>query len=505
MKSVSPYDDIYIYEYHPAEENKKIEAFIRKDRKTVVVQGLGFVGSAMAAALSNAKTSDGAILYNVIGVDLPDTENYWKIGRINEGKSPVISSDKDIETSYKNAHIQNNLLATYSESAYSKADVVVIDIHLDIHKKELGDPYNCILSFDKYKEAIEVIANNIPENTLVIVETTVPPGTTQKVIYPIFKNIFDKRGFDLNRLYLSHSYERVMPGINYLNSIINFYRVYSGINDASKNKARDFFETFINTEEYPLFEMHSTTASEMAKVLENSFRAMNIAFMQEWTEYAQTAEVNLFEVIDAIRVRPTHKNIMLPGFGIGGYCLTKDSLLADWSYVNMFNGTGHLDMSLNAIKINDLMPEYTLKLLKNELKELKNKHITLLGISYLNDVADTRYAPSHLFYKRCKEEGAVINLHDPIVSYWSEENIRIDRNIEHLRNLRHDAAVFAVRHSDYLDMSAKDILYILNGVKVIIDANGIISDDKAKELSDNGIKMLGVGKGHWNNLKVKDE
>lgn len=505
MKSVGPDNDIYEYDYNIEEENKKIDAFLCKDRSTVLVQGLGFVGSAMAAALSNAKTYDGGLLYNVIGVDLADAENYWKIGRINNGKSPVISSDKNMDNAYRNAHDQKNLLATYSEYAYSKADIVVIDIHLDISKKEIGDPYNYSFSFDKYKKAIEVVAQNISENSLVIVETTVPPGTTQRVIYPIFKDIFKKRGLDINKLYLSHSYERVMPGIQYLNSIINFYRVYSGINDISKKKAGNFFESFINTKEYPLFELHSTTASEMSKVLENSFRAMNIAFIQEWTEYAQSANVNLFEVIDAIRVRPTHRNIMLPGFGVGGYCLTKDSLLADWSYNNIFNESNHLEMSLNAVKINDLMPEYAFKLLKGEMSNLARMHVSLLGISYLNGVADTRYTPSHLFYKRCKEEGAIINLHDPIVSFWAEENIDIDTNIESLRSLRHDAAIFAVRHDHYLNLTTKEILYLLNGVKVIIDANNIISDEKAKELSESGVKMIGVGKGHWKNLGVKDE
>ena len=133
-----------------------------------------------------------------------------------------------------------------------------------------------------------------------------------------------------------------MPGPSYLNSIVNFYRVYSGINKESRLKAREFFESFINTQDYPLSEVHSNTAAEMAKVLENSFRAMNIAFIQEWTEYAEKAGVNLFEVIEAIRIRPTHKNIMLPGFGVGGYCLTKDPLLADWSYQNMFHSEKNL-------------------------------------------------------------------------------------------------------------------------------------------------------------------
>ena len=135
----------------------------------------------------------------------------------------------------------------------------------------------------------------------------------------------------------------------------------------------------------------------MAKVLENSYRAANIAFIQEWTEYAEKAGVNLYDVINAIRVRSTHQNIMAPGFGVGGYCLTKDSLLADWSLNNLFKGNKHLDMSLNAININDLMPRYTFNLLKKEIKKIKNINLAIFGVSYLNDVVDTRFSPSEFF------------------------------------------------------------------------------------------------------------
>lgn len=496
MTSKSPYGKDFEIVIDFNHENKKINDFVNVRGKTVVIQGLGFVGSAIAAALANARKKN-KILYNVIGVDLSDERNYWKIATVNAGQPPFLSPDKSLETAYQNAHKNGNILATYSEYAYSKADIVIIDIHLDINKKELGNPYEFNFTYNEFKKAIETVANNISEHTLVIIESTVPPGTTEKIIYPIFKDAFRRRTFDINTLYLCHSYERVMPGPNYLNSIVNFYRVYSGINQQSKDKLKTFLESFINTDKYPLFEMHSTTASEMAKVLENSFRAMNIAFIQEWTEYAQKAGVNLFEVIDAIRVRPTHKNIMLPGFGVGGYCLTKDSLLADWSYTNFFGGNKRLEMTLNAIAINDIMPDYTFDLLKHEVSDLMNKHITILGISYLNDIADTRCSPTERFFEKCLDQGAIINLHDPLVTFWNEKNIEINNDINHLKSKSHDIAVFAVRHSQYLHLSADDILTILNGVKLIIDANNIINEEVAKQLLRHGLKIIGVGKGHW--------
>lgn len=498
--SRSPYGDEFHCLIDYEREKDILDSFPIPSRKTIVVQGLGFVGSAMAAALAGATHSDGDPLYNVIGVDLPDNNNFWKIMRINNGKPPVLSSDNNIIIAYNKAHNNKNLIATFSDYAFSKSDVVVVDINLDITRKEPGKASDYSFSYDHFSRAIKTIADNIHENTLVVLESTVPPATTEQIVYPIFKDAFIQRGLDINKLCLSYSYERVMPGPSYLNSIVNFYRVFSGINPESTRRTRDFFESFINTKDYPLCEVHSTTAAEMAKVLENSFRAMNIAFIQEWTEFAENAQVNLFQVIDAIRMRPTHKNIMLPGFGVGGYCLTKDPLLADWSYRNLYHCHDHLAMSVGAIATNDMMPDHTFRLLQHHVHSLSGKSITILGVSYLGDVSDTRHSPTERFYDRCFKEGARLHLHDPMVTFWAEKNLPIDNDINALKTYQHDIAVFVTRHSIYLNMNWDDILNILTGVQLIIDANNIISDATATCLAAHGIKMLGVGKGHWNRI-----
>lgn len=509
MLSRSPFGETYEYSINATSEQSRLEKFARtQSRKTVVIQGLGFVGTAMAAAVANAKDASGNALYNVIGVDLPTEEHYWKIARVNAGLASVVSTDTNLDAAYTAAHKQGNLTATYSPFAYTLADVVVIDIHLDIKKKQLGTAEEYDFSFDRYKEAIKPIAERITNNTLVLVETTVPPGTTEKILKPMFERIGRERGLDTSTVHVAHSYERVMPGKEYLNSITNFYRVYSGVDDAAKQAAREFLSSFINTKDFPLTELHSTTASEMSKVLENSFRAMNIAFMHEWTEFAEDAGVNMFDVIQAIRVRPTHRNIMAPGFGVGGYCLTKDSLLADWSYSTLFQeesaqteaSSKRLQMSLSAINTNDLMPSHTFNLIKKEMPNLAEKHVTVLGVSYLNDVADTRYSPTELFYDLAAQAGAVLHVHDPLVSYWVEKQITVETDLETLAAHSHDVAVFAVRHSEYLNLTASEILRLLPKVSLVVDAFNVISDTTARELAANGVTVRGVGKGHWEKL-----
>lgn len=495
MVSTSPFGDKYEFVIDSTHEIQKLDNFVKNGRKNVVIQGIGFVGAAMIAAVSTAKNSNGQPRYNVIGIDLADENNYWKIAKVNAGKPPIVSSDENIEKAYQTAGQQKNIMATYSDYAYQLADIVVIDIHLDITKKELGNTTDYHFTYDIYREAVRKIAQNIKENTLVIVETTVPPGTTEQVIVPLFEKEFKIRNLDAGKVHIVHSYERVMPGQNYYNSIVNFYRVYSAITDEAKSKANDFFESFINTQDYPLHELHSTNASEMSKVLENSYRATNIAFIKEWTEFAHKAKVNLFEVVDAIRVRPTHQNIMLPGFGVGGYCLTKDALLADWAFQNNFGSDVPLNLSLQAISINDLMPGFSVDLLKTKLSNFSGITIALMGISYLNDVADTRNSPSALFYDFCSKEGAKLLLHDPYMKYWPEKQLEIFDAFEKLQSA--ECVVFAVRHKQYLQLDAKAIMSYFPQMKILLDANNIITDETAEELRKNNITMLGVGKGHW--------
>jgi len=471
-------------------------ASFSQKRSLVVVQGLGFVGTAMLAALAQARDKSGEPYFNVAGIDLKNKNGLEKIKTILAGKSPIVSEDNTIETSIKDGIEKGNLTATSCSGVYEYADVVVVDIHLDVLKVAAGITENYEFSYDNYIDALKTVANKIKEDTLVIIETTVPPGTTEKIIRPIFEQIFMERGLKPENIHLSHSYERVMPGKGYLKSITEFYRVYSGINRKSRNKAKNFFSKFINTESYPLHELHNTTSSELSKVLENSYRAMNIAFIQEWTEFAEKAGVNLYEVIGAIRKRPTHKNIMNPGFGVGGYCLTKDALLADYGFKHNFGGNG-LKYSLEAIKTNDLMPLHTCELLEKKLPNLNLKKIAILGLSYIKDVADTRYTPTHTLYKFLKTRTNNIFIHDPLISYWEEENISISTNITDLNDFKPNCIIICVGHTQYTEIELQDILQLTDDLECVIDTCDVLNDSFNSELSKKNIKTIGIGKGHW--------
>lgn len=225
----------------------------------------------------------------------------------------------------------------------------------------------------------------------------------------------------MDKIKVGHSYERVMPGPKYIDSIQNFYRVFAGTDEKSAVAVETFLRTVIRTDEYPLTRLGNTNATEMAKVLENSYRAMNIAFMVEWSRFAEEAGVDIYEVVNAIRMRPTHKNIMLPGLGVGGYCLTKDPLLASWARMNLFGSTEKLGQSEKACT-SMIKCRYTrLISCKPNTKIPWKEKVLLLGVSYLNDVGDTRYTPVEAFYDHLEMEGCAIHLHDPHVKYWEEK------------------------------------------------------------------------------------
>ncbi len=471
----------------------KIKEFLNnnKNKDVVVIQGLGFVGAVMSLVVSNSSKKN----YAVIGVDRKESNEI--ITDINNGTFPIKSSDPKIEQYYKNSIKKGNLLATYNHLAYSYASVIIVDINLDVQKKSdsNGNLNSFNVDLNPFKKAIKTIGQNCKEDVLILVETTVPPGTCLKVVKPIIEAELLKRNLSVEKVKIGHSYERVMPGPEYINSIKNFYRVYSGIDENSAVETELFLKTIISTKDYPLTRLINTNATEMAKVLENSYRAMNIAFAVEWSRYAEEAGVNLYEIVNAIRMRPTHSNLMYPGIGVGGYCLTKDPLLASWAKTNHFNSDHCLEQSEKGVQINDKMPHFAFDFMKRafSFKTLKYKKILLLGVSYRSDVGDTRYSPVEPFYLNCINDKANVVTHDPYVQYWNELNLKVSQNLDEELKNDWDIIVFSTAHTEY--KNPKVISKISKMSKICIyDTLGILKEKDIIELNiNNKVKVLGRG------------
>jgi len=469
----------------------------KKGKEIIVVQGLGFVGAVMAAVIADCEVG-GNIPYFVIGINQPSERSFWKIPTINKGVCPFNVEDPELEKIFRRTiKEKNNLIASWVSEAYSEADIILVDINLDAIKPDIGNAETGYVDISNFKKAIQDIGKRIQPNALILIESTVPPGTTEYVVKPIIEQCFVERGIEISPL-IAHSYERVMPGVEYVKSIKEFWRTFAGCSDIAARRTKKFLSNIIDIKKFPLWELPRPISSELAKVMENSYRAMNIAFIHEWTLFAEDININLFEVIDSIRVRKgTHDNMMYPGFGVGGYCLTKDTILAEWASRNMFGRDKRLKFSIDAINVNDLMPLHTFNLLlKGMNNSISGKKIAILGASYRNDVDDTRNSPTIALYDYIIGAGGIPEVHDPYATSMDQrKDIKISSNLSEVIKGA-SAVVFVIKHKQYLELP---LLMLIDQVKkkaCIVDAFNVLSDSKIHELKKNKFNVFGVGKGH---------
>lgn len=452
--------------------------------KKVCIQGLGFVGSAMSTAIALAKKNNKP-LYEVVGIDLDTPEGNQRINAINNGNFPFETSDNKLKKSLKKCS-RINLRASFDSNEFIDADIIVVDVPFDISYLD-NEPK---LNFSKLRSAIKVIGKRVKPKTLVLIETTVPPGTCEKIIVPCLEKELKNRSLSLNDIYIAHSYERVMPGKDYLSSITDYWRVFSGINNNSALVCELFLKSIINTKKFPLTRLETLTASETAKVLENSYRAANIAFIDEWTKFSEISGIDLFEIIEAIKLRPTHSNMMFPGLGVGGYCLTKDPSLAPAAAKKLFKKNLDFPFSKLAMKINEEMPMQTVKRLSHLLKgELSNKKILICGITYRQDIGDTRYSPVEKLYKELLKNKAKVTCHDPYIAFWNEIKIKIKKNISSTKKF--DAIILAVPHAFYKKF---DFACISSKRTIILDSNMVLNKNQIEDLKSKEFKVESIGR-----------
>ena len=475
------------------DDSKNIHDFLVKNagKKVVVIQGLGFVGAVMSLVCANALTEE----YAVIGVDLANKDNYWKIKSINDGVFPLVADDPKITDFFNKAKEKGNFLATNDSKAYRYADVIIVDINLDVQKEsnEEGVLKDFHVNLDGFKSAIKTIGCNCRDDVLVLIETTVPPGTCENIVKPIIEDQFFQRGLELDKYRLGHSYERVMPGPEYIDSIREYPRVYSGINKSSADSIELFLKTIIDTSVCELTRLEHTNATEIAKVLENSYRAMNISFVNEWSRFAEEAGVDLYSIVNAIRIRKTHSNLMYPGIGVGGYCLTKDPLLASWARKSFFGSSFDLEMSVNGVSVNDQMPVFAFNRLIEVFGDLKDKKVAFLGVSYRGDVGDTRFTPVKALVDLVQSAGAIISLHDPFVTFWHEQSCEVESNLDLILNAMLDLIIISTGHSYYKNEVTLEKLKDIAPTN-IYDTIGLFNEKQLVTLqSRHKVSVLGRG------------
>lgn len=511
---------------------EKLAAAARGEGKeVVVVMGVGFVGAVMAAIVANTRDEADQHSKFVIGCQRPSVRSYWKIPLLNRGESPVKAEDPEVDRLIAHSvKVSKTLTASYNSECLSLADCVVVDVQCDFVKQELGNMQTGEADMAALEATMKTIGRYIRPDCLVLIETTVAPGTTEFVAWPILKKAFEERGLKSVPL-LAHSFERVMPGRDYVASIRDFWRVCSGCEEEARERVEKFLREVLNTDDFPLTVMDRPIESETTKIVENSYRATILAFLNEWSVFAERNGIDLIKVIKAIKMRPTHSNIIFPGPGIGGYCLPKDGGLGYWAYQHILgfsDGDSLFKITPTAININDTralhVAELTRDALRNMGKNVAGKSILICGASYRQDVGDSRYSGSELVVRKLTEMGAEMRVHDPYLEHWYEFEkqdtypapgqswSRFFRNQDDLTGLRvsrdlpaslkeADGLILAVPHRQYLGLEPEKIVSWAGGPLAVIDCFGILADSEIRRYFELGCEVKGMGRGHIQRIK----
>ncbi|MCU0917530.1 MAG: nucleotide sugar dehydrogenase [Planctomycetes bacterium] len=519
-----------------AGELRRLETLVAAARaegkEIVVVMGVGFVGAVMAAIIADTvDKKTGKPSKFVIGCQRPSPRSYWKIPLLNRGQSPVKAEDPEVDPMIARCvKEKKTLVATYNSDCLKLADCVVVDVQCDYTKHELGNMKTGEAEMSALEATMKTIGQRIEPHCLVLIETTVAPGTTEFVAWPIMKKAFAQRGLRTAPL-LSHSFERVMPGREYVSSIRDFWRVCSGCTPEARERVVKFLREVLNTEKFPLTVMDRPIESETTKIVENSYRATILAFLNEWSLFAERNGVDLIKVIKAIKMRPTHSNMIFPGPGVGGYCLPKDGGLGYWAYKHILgfeDGDDLFKITPTAININDTrglhVAELTRDALRNMGRYIAGAQVLICGASYRQDVGDTRYSGSEMVVRKLTEMGAEMRIHDPYVDHWYELEqqdsypapghswSRFFRNQDGLvhavveKDLAQaikgaEAVILAVPHEPYLQLDPDQIVQWAGAPLAVIDCFGILSDDKIRRYFELGCEVKALGRGHIQRIK----
>ena len=502
-----------------------------KRQEVVVVMGAGFVGAVMAAVVAHTRDKDGKFSKFVIVCQRPSTRSYWKIPMLNRGVSPVKSEDPEVDVLIDQCvNREKTLIATFNNDCLKLADCVVVDVQCDFVKQDLANMVTGNTEMAALEATVRTIGQKVQPHCLTLIETTVAPGTTEFIAWPIMKKAFAARGIHSEPL-LAHSFERVMPGKEYVSSIRDFWRVCSGCNKEARLRVEKFLHEVINTEEYPLTVMDRPIESETTKIIENSYRATILAFLHEWSIFAERTGVDLIKVVNAIKMRPTHSNMIFPGPGIGGYCLPKDGGLGYWAYRHILgfdDGDDLFRITPTAININDTRALHAAELVCDALRNMDcniaGANVVLCGASYRQDVGDTRYSGSEIMVRKLTQMDINVRVHDPYVEHWYEfisqdsypapcqSRARFFSNQEVLKKLKvekdlpatlpgADALILAVPHKEYLYLDPDKIVEWAGKPLAIVDCFGILSDDTIRRYFRLGCEVKALGRGHVQRLK----
>ncbi|MHA2272353.1 MAG: nucleotide sugar dehydrogenase [Candidatus Hodarchaeales archaeon] len=447
----------------------------------IVVFGMGYVGIPCAALLANVEG------FEVVGVQRRSKRSGWKIECLNSGKSPFEGDEPGLADLISEVVKKGTFSVTDDPSVAAEADVILIDV-------QTPTDYGNIPHYESLKEVSQQIGSYLAKDTLIVVESTVAPGTTQNIVLPILeKNSGLKGGSDFS---LAFSFERVMPG-HLLDYIVNMPRVVGGIDSRSTNRAVELYSKIVKEK----ISKTDCLTAELTKTIENAYRDINIAFANEMALICESLGSNVYEIRDLINVRHD-RDMHIPGAGVGGHCLPKDTWLLRYGLLTYGVSTREPEFIALGRRINDFMPIHLAGLVENALLErersLPNSKIAVLGLAYLENSDDTRNTPAIPLISALEAKDADVIVHDPYVRNYLERPLKLTNKLLEAVDGA-DCIVIVTKHQEYFDI---DLSWLIEQMRtpIIIDGRNVFDQATCKKA---GFLYQGVGKGE--KLKLSSE
>lgn len=437
---------------------KDLSARIKNKEAQLAVIGLGYVGLPVACRFAQ-------VGFHVVGVDILAE----RVERINAGESPIKGNEPGLEELLAEVTSTGRLHATTDYEQLKNCDVILIDVETpvdDQHQPRYHALRSCLTSLGPV----------LKDGALVIVESTISPGTMQNIVLPLLQQ---SSGKQLNEgFYLGNCPERVMPG-KLLENLRTLSRVVGGMQPQTAEVMVLLYSNIVEGELDPT----DCITAELVKTVENAYRDVQIAFSNEVAMLSEAVGGDVWKVRELVNKSPG-RHMLLPGAGVGGHCIPKDP----WLLVHAVDGK-EVDATLipTARGINDGMPMHVLHLVKKALtrhnKRLEGAKVLVLGYTYLEDSDDTRNTPSATFIQALEAAGGKAVIHDPYIEEYAGDALSLATGC--------DAAVLLVKHSEYAELDLEQLAQALS-TPILVDSRGFLVRENS-EAAGLDYTRLGAG------------
>ena len=388
----------------------------------ITVVGQGYVGLPLAMAAAEAG-------YEVNGLDI----DHETIDCLRKGESAI----EDISNETIQKHLNSgNYKPTYLESVITESKIILVCVPTPLHE-------NLEPNLDVLIEAVKTVGKNLKSGSLVVIESTIAPGTCRQIIDPLLSK---ESGLSIEDYYLAYSPERIDP-VNKEWGIENTPKLIAGRNNIALDHTDKFYSKFVKT----IVKCSSFEIAETSKLLENSFRLVNISFINEVAKFCQKMGIDVSEVIAGAATKPYGFMAFFPSVGVGGHCIPVDPIYLSKAAQKIGSP---LTLIQSAYEINRQMPAYFVSLAEIKLGSVNKKRILILGVAYKPNVSDVRETPVKNLITELRMLGALVSWHDDLVNEWSGEKSVVLSN-------DYDLAILATPH-DYIDLTKLGNVPILN-------------------------------------------